>query len=231
MSEGYQLRALSGGRPSDSEVSDIVALHHALLPRSPVVALGRYFMESFYYPTLIADGEIYVGTAYVDGECAGFVAATDDPDGFISAATRRHWFRCFGTVFVSLLANPLRLRAVKEAYDIQKHVQHVSRAEKTGEILSLGVHGQFRTRGFVKKRGLRISDDLVDMAVSYLRNRKIETVRAVVDRDNLEAQLFYRARGWTIGSADVQGWGVPSVEFRASVESPESGGSTVVDPT
>ena len=217
MTSEYHLRAFCGGAPSESEISDIASLHLELLRESPVVVLGRYFMERFYYRTLVEDGEIFVGLAYVDGRCAGFVVATDDPRDFMSSGIRKRWLRCGWTILLSVLARATRLKALFEALQIQKEVKTQTETRGVGELLSLGVRKEFRTPAFVQKTGKRIPDDLLEMALCHLAERDVNSVRAVVEKDNLEASLFYKARGWTITSLDVMGWESPCFEFRCEI--------------
>ena len=49
-----------------------------------------------------------------------------------------------------------------------------------------------------------------------------QRIRAIVDKDNLEAQLFYRFHGWRVGLPDVKGWRVPTMEFLFDIDRPDN---------
>jgi ribosomal protein S18 acetylase RimI-like enzyme len=194
------------------EIEHVTALHTELLPRSPVVLLGRGFMQRYFYRFLPSEGYITGAIAYVDGEPAGFITATDDPSGFMRAAFRRHWLRISLLVGGAMLGNPGRLSVVIEALHINRGLIGVSRQINTGELLSMGVREEFRSGGFVERTGIRLSDDLLGTALFSLRQGGVRRVRAVVDTDNMEARLFYRVRGWTSSGA-ATGWRVSSVLY------------------
>jgi ribosomal protein S18 acetylase RimI-like enzyme len=82
-----------------------------------------------------------------------------------------------------------------------------------GEILSLGVLPAYREPRFVRQSGLRISNDLLNTAVSELRARGVRAIRATVKADNAPAKLFYTGLGWTLGRTTVPGWQHATVEF------------------
>lgn len=210
---GYTISEF-GGRPMQTdEANDIAGLHAELLGHSPLVLMGPRFMRDFYYTALPEAGFISGAVAYVDGQAAGFIVATADPAGFMAKALRAHWWRAAWSMFVSVVRHPSRLLAMKEAYEIQSNVQAEEYGEHVGELLSFGVLPQFRSRGFLKETGLYIGSDLAEAAVKQLRHGGKSRIRAIVDKDNLEAQLFYRSQGWKVGLKTVKGWRVPTIEF------------------
>ena len=200
------------------EIEHLTSLHAELLPRSPVVLLGRGFMKRFYYRFLPSDGHIIGAIAYVDAEPAGFITVTHDARGFMNAGIRRHWLRISWLVGVGILGVPSRLAAVKEALRINRGLSGVSRHVNTGELLSMGVLPEFRLGGFVERTGIRLADDLLGTALLSLRRGGIRRVRAVVDTDNIEARLFYQGRGWTPSASEAVGWRVSSVEYTLELE-------------
>jgi len=203
-----------GGRFPDARVaSDVARLHSELLGHSPLVLMGPEFMRDFYYSLLPADGFISGAVAYLNGEAVGFVVGTGDANGFLAQATKRHWFRLCWIVAKSLIRKPSRLSAMKEAYGIQSNVQAQEYGPEVGELLSFGVLPEFRSRKFIKETDLQVSSDLFDKAIEQLRSAGKSTIRAIVDKDNLEAQFFYRSNGWQVGLKSVEGWSVPTMEF------------------
>ena len=222
----YELRAF-GGRPMQAgEARDVARMHEELLAHSPLVLMGPEFVEDFYYKYLPEEGLICGAIAYVDGEAAGFIVATPHPADVMSNAVAAHRFRIAWIVFKSVLKNPSRLLAMKEAYQIQNNLQVQQNGPDMGELLSFGVRPEYRSRKFVRDSGLAVGSDLMLAALSQLAELGMAQVRAIVDKDNLEAQLFYRSQGWQVGLKDVKGWRVPTMEFlRSPGDSAPSSGS------
>ncbi len=215
---GYEVRAF-GGRPMCAhEARDIARMHEEMLAHSPLVLMGSEFVEQFYYRMLPEDGLIHGAIAYVDGEAAGFIVATSDPAAFMSKAMVRHRTKIAWILLKTVLKKPSRLLAMKEAYQIQRNVQDQQYGPGVGELLSFGVRPQYRTRQFVRSRELAIGDDLMSAALKRLAELDVTEVRAIVDKDNLEAQLFYRAQGWQVGLKTVKGWRVPTMEFLKTLD-------------
>jgi len=209
----YEIREIVERLPDAQEASDLASLHAELLHHSPLVLMGPDFMRSFYYSLLPADGFIRGAIAYCDGKPAGFIVGTGDANGFMSEATKKHWLGLCWILFKSVMRKPSRLLAMKEAYDIQSNVQAQEYGPEIGELLSFGVLPEYRSRKFHKETGLQISSDLLDTAIRQLRTIGKNQLRAIVDKDNLEAQFFYRANGWQVGLKSVEGWSVPTMEF------------------
>lgn len=201
-------------------------LHSRILPQSPLVRLGHRFMENFYYNVLPRGGLIFGAIAYVNGTPAAFVVATHDSSGFIRSAVRRYWLRMAYECGMSLLTNPRVLRAVPEAVSLTKarlaEWRHRSLdatprfrapAPHGGEILSIGTLQEYQTPKFLRETKLNPANELLNFAVTRLRDRGTKVVRCVVDADNKPAQLFYRCRGWRRQPAPDAGWRLPVVEF------------------
>ena len=200
-------------RPLDrGERRDVAELHATLLPRSPVVKLGQPFMEGFYYRCLPQDGLIGGAIAYVTGRPAGFITATECPAEFMMSALRRHGPRVVAILAWTILSQPARFNAIREAKRVNRGVRRVS-PRGHGELLSFGVLPEYRNSRYIAQTGLRLADVLLSQALQYLRSRGATTVRAVVDADNLEALLFYRARGWALSSGSARGWSNETVQF------------------
>ena len=214
----YEIREFGRRALTSKEADDVTQLHCELLGHSPLVLMGPEFMRDFYYTVLPADGLVCGAIAYVQGKAAGFVVATDDPNGFMSRAFSDHWLRIVYLMIKSVIRNPSRVLAMKEAYEIQKNVQNGECAKGVGELLSFGVLKEYRTRSFMSESGIHIASDLHERAVGRLKRMNSRVIRAIVDKDNLEAQFFYRAHGWHVGLKTVKGWRVPTMEFLLNVE-------------
>jgi ribosomal protein S18 acetylase RimI-like enzyme len=201
-------------------------LHARILPTSPLVRLGRRFMERFYYQVLPKDGLIFGAIAYVNETPAAFIVATHDSSGFIRSAVRSYWPRMTYECGMSLLTNPGVLRAVPEALSLMKarfaewrhRTKHAVPKFRTpipfgGEILSIGTLPEYQTSKFLRETRLNLANELLDFAVTRLRDSGTEVIRCVVDADNKPAQFFYHCRGWRREPAPDSGWKVPVVEF------------------
>jgi len=195
------------------EARDVARMHEALLAHSPLVLMGSEFVEEFYYRLLPEKGFIHGAIAYVRGEAAGFIVATADPAEFMSNALATYRVRIAWIVLKSVVKHPSRLLAMKEAYQIQSSVQEQENGPHVGELLSFGVRPDFCSRQFVRDTGIPIGADLMNAALSRLTELGVTRVRAIIDKNNLEAQLFYRSQGWQVGLKTVKGWRVPTMEF------------------
>ena len=209
----YNLVRFGNRSMEPAESAILTNLHTELLAHSPIVLMGPRFMREFYYQSLPRDGLICGAIAYVAGQPAGFIVGTDDADGFMSKAIGKHWIKIVWIMLKSLIANPKRAAAVYEAFDINRNVQAETLGSEVGELLSFGVLPQYRTRKFVVSSGVQVSRDLLSDIVDQLRSTKARRLRAIVDKDNIEAQLFYRSNGWRVGNPSVKGWSVPTMEF------------------
>ena len=214
----YRLRefGVPGAKPAPA--AELAALHAELLDHSPLVLMGPEFVEQFYYSVLPAENLIHGVVAYVDDRPAGFIVATGDPDGFMSKATKRHSLRIAWIMLKSVLRSPRRLAAIREARAVQKNVQVEAYGPEMGEMLSFGVLPQYRSRSFVRQTTIQVGADLLAGALRQLAATGKKRARAIVDKDNLEAQLFYRFHGWRLGLADVKGWRVPTMEFLFDID-------------
>ena len=210
--ESYRIQPFGRGHPANAR--DLCRLHFELLPHSPVVLLGERFVEKFYYPVLTKMDLLFGAIAYLDGRPVGFIAVTDDAGGFMGRAIIRHPFALAWTMMISVLSDPRRLAALYEAWQIMRGRTGSGDAEPAAELLSFGVLPAYRTAKFVRSTGTKVGQDLFDTAMTQLNKRSVDTVAALVDQNNKEVAMMYRARGWRLHDPDVAGWRTPQVEFR-----------------
>lgn len=207
----YRLEPFGSGCADRSE--DLKNLHGQLLGHSPVALLGPDFMARFYYRALPRLGLICGQVAYVDDKPAGFIVATHDSSGFMQSAIRQQWLRIAAVMAWSVLRSPSRLGAIWEAVQIMRGLPPAEPGQPNGEVLSFGVLPEFRSRDFMLRTRLRISQDLLKGTLQQLHERSADRVRVIVDADNLEARLFYLGNGWRPGMDVVPGWRKKTVEF------------------
>jgi dolichol-phosphate mannosyltransferase len=209
-------------------IADISDLHKDLLPSSPVVKLGRRFTENFYYRVLPAEGYISGAVAYVDSRPAGFVSFTDDSTRFMRRAAGSHIVSLAGLVMWSVLANPLRIAALWDAAGIMRGRKYSFGAGRLGEILSIGVLPEYRSKEFRERTGVHLARRLLDLALLQLRSAGVSAVTAVVDADNLRSQSLFESAGFRVQSDKPQGWSVPSVELVLDLDRSDIAGTSDV---
>ena len=176
--------------------------------------LGPQFMEQFYYADLPRMDLIFGAIAYVDDVPAGFIVGTANSSSFMQQALKKKFFKVASVMALSVLRSPRRMAAVWEALQIMRNLPPPdAESAAAGEILSFGVLPQFRTREFLMKTKLRISQDLLKAVMSEFAARGVPRARVIVDHDNLEARLFYLGNGWQPGMGLVPGWRKKTVEF------------------
>lgn len=208
----YRLEPFGADCPDRS--ADLAFLHGELLAHSPVALLGPDFMARFYYRVLPRLGLICGLVAYVGDKPAGFIVATHDSSGFMQTALRRQFLRVAGVLAWSVVRNPSRIVAIWEAVQIMRGLPPPTPGQPNGEMLSFGVLPEYRSREFMARTRLKISQDLLKGALEQLRQRGVDRCRVIVDADNLEARLFYLGNGWRPGmDGFVPGWRKKTVEF------------------
>lgn len=211
MNVSYRLLTFDADLPAPAQ--DLAQLHTSLLPASPISLLGPQFIERFYYSILPQEGLIFGTVAYVDNRPAGFVAATDNPAGFMKSAVRRRWPKLVWVLGTSLLWNPSCTGAVLEACRLMWTRRRKESSEPVGEILSMGVLPAYREAGFVRETGLRISHELLNSAVTRLLMGGAAVIRALVNAENTATKLFYNGLGWTLNRNAIPGYDSTTVEF------------------
>jgi ribosomal protein S18 acetylase RimI-like enzyme len=209
---GYRLVPFGLDSTSDY-ASDLAQLHGELLSHSPVALLGPEFMSRFYYRELPRLGLIFGQIAYIDQQPAGFIVATDDSSGFMQRAVKSRFVSIASTLAVSVLRSPKRIAAIWEALQIMRGLPPAQSDSAVGELLSFGVLPAFRSREFLARTRIRISQDLVNGAIEQMKACGVASARVIVDADNLEARLFYLGNGWQPGLDVVPGWRKKTVEF------------------
>lgn len=100
------------------------------------------------------------------------------------------------------------------------HLPQAKPRAKIGEVLSLGVEPDCLQADFVRNRKLRVSSDLLRVAMEQLGTRGVKSVRAVVDADNRAAAIFYHGLGWTLNRNVVSGWRSRIMEFLWAEDKP-----------
>ena len=133
MSVQYELRPYGAG--SMAPANDLARLHSALLPDSPVARLGRRFLRTYYESLPRADC-LFGAVAYADGDPVGFVAATEDSDGFMRDGLRRELPHMGWALAWALASRPRSAYSLWEAWAIQRSRENGGARPDAGEILT-----------------------------------------------------------------------------------------------
>ncbi len=206
-----EIRPFGQGMPP--RIADVCDLHERLLPSSPIVKLGRPFMERCYYAVLPVEGEVFGAVAYVDAVPAGFVAAAADSDGFMRRTAKAHLLGIAWLIGWSVLAAPSRVVGLMEALKLMRSRPSPKRQSARGEILSIGVLPPYRGEAFRVRSGVHIARQLLDGALLRLQARGCSRVCTIVDEDNRRSRRLFGSAGFRACDLPPGGWAVPSVEM------------------
>ena len=196
----------SYGPGSPAPAAELARLHRTLLPGSPIHNLGPAFVERFYFSVLPEEGLVFGQVAYEGGRPIGFVAVTDDANGFLGTALRRRW----RTLVAVTLRHPPSPRRARSALSLYRDRESDSGDATMGEILSMGVLPPEPSRRPSRARR-RIARTFVQWAVDHVADRPIQ---ALVDESNLPARLMYGELGWDVVGKVHVGWPVPQLVYQ-----------------
>jgi ribosomal protein S18 acetylase RimI-like enzyme len=174
-------------------VAEVARLHIELLPGSPISRLGPEFTRQFYYRKLVEDGLVCCSIYYCDGVAAGFIAYTTHSNTFMMEGLRRHWLYISAVIAGAVIRQPRRLRGILWTLKFMRKQRTAPQQTVNAELLSFGVLLPFRTSKYIRETGQRISLALYDHACEYFRAHGVVKFRAVVEKSNREALLFYHA--------------------------------------
>jgi hypothetical protein len=209
MGDEQDLTLLRFGDGQPAPAGDLADLHRKLLPTSPLLLLGRRFLEDFYYGVVPDEGLAFGTVAYENGRPVAFVVATADSNGFLSTAIKRRW-RSLASITVRHPPSP------KAGWQALRLLASRGRGGDTepdlGEILSLGVLPPDAGGPSSSKVRRTLSHCLIDHVLTRLSDRP---VIALVDETNAPARLMYSAMGWTVEKTVTAGWPVPQLVYRS----------------
>lgn len=191
----YRLREIEIDNKQD--LATIARLHMELLDFGPMAGLGAFFIREICYRIQLQDGLLRVALYEVDHQPAGFVAYTPRSITFHRSSLSNHWVYVGAVLTLSILRDPRRLlrllRAVRVVFS--RRAEQELEQDPLGEVVCIGVRPAFLTPAFVRRSGLRIGEELVRHAASYLQRAGIRKMRMIVDADNKVALFFYHRLG------------------------------------
>jgi len=179
------------------DVAAITGLHVRLLGHGPMARLGERFLRRFCYGVLLRDGLMRAALFEVDGTPAGFVAYTSRSITFHREAVGRHWAYVAWLIALSVVCDPRLVARLLKALRLMfsRRAELNLGRDPLGEVLAIGVLPAYLTPEFVRRTGVRIGDELVAHAASYLRGAGVDRMRMVVEAHNKPALLFYHRLG------------------------------------
>jgi hypothetical protein len=200
-------RSYGPGAPAPA--ADLARLHRALLPTSPIHDLGPAFVERFYFGVLPEEGLVFGQVAYEGDRPIGFVAVTDDANGFLGAALRKRW-RTLAAVTLRHPPSPRKAWNVLRLFRERDTASGDAAVADVAEILSMGVLPPEPGQRPSKERR-RIARTFVQWAVEHVPDRPLQ---ALVDESNLAARLMYGELGWDVAGKVEVGWPEPQLVYQ-----------------
>jgi ribosomal protein S18 acetylase RimI-like enzyme len=197
----------------------LAQLHCQILPRSPISLLGRRFAQKVYYGLLSQNDLMFGAVAYMNNQPIGFIAVTTHPQDFMQIAIKRHFIYISSIIALSTIAHPIQqISGIWQALSIMRHLPTSNINTDEAELLSFGVVAEYRYSAMGKQIGHHVARDLLHSVITQLASRHQTSVRAIVDQDNIAAQIFYQRSGWQVRQKSVPGWHVPSIELALSLD-------------
>lgn len=184
--------------PTDEAgIRSVAALHMQLLDYGPMAGLGERFIREVGYRMLMEDGLLRVVLAKFEGKPIGFVAYTERSISFHRSSLRKHVVRVAWTLFRSLLEEPRRIAALGRALRVlgSRRSELERGKDPLGELVAIAVQRDVLSSAFVRRTGLRISDELVNLVRRRLARAGITEMRMLVDHDNKAALFMYHGMG------------------------------------
>jgi len=171
----------------------VSALHMELLDFGPMAGLGEPFIRKACYAMHMRDGSLDCALYEVDGEPAGFIAYTDRGISFHRDGLRKHWLYAGLALAQSLLLDPRRLAGLVRALRVvaSRRSESHELSDPLGEIVCIAVKREYLGREFAPRKGVSISEALIEHAGERLRERGVDRMRALVDADNKAALMLY----------------------------------------
>lgn len=205
----FRIRDLDPNNKKDVET--VASLHLQLLDWGPMARLGKLFLEKFCYTVLLKDGLMKAALYEVEGQPAGFIAYTDKSITFHRFAIRNHLGYVIYLLILSIIRYPwVVARLQKVIYlMLSRRAEKELRKDLQAEVLAIGVLQEYRSPVFIRKTGLRISEQLIDHVASYFRSVGFKKMRLIVDADNRPALICYHNLGGRFEPYELAG--VPSV--------------------
>jgi ribosomal protein S18 acetylase RimI-like enzyme len=162
-----------------------------------MAGLGESFLREICYTDLIRDQLLRAAIYEVDGRPAGLIAYTDRSITFHRQALRSHLGHVVSVLFRSIARSPRVIKNMVRAIRVilSRRGEKVLGQDPMAEVVAVGVLPEFRSPKFIRKTGLKISEELIVHAARWFRSCGLSEMRMIVDADNLQTVLFYHSLG------------------------------------
>lgn len=169
------------------DVTKVVGVHLAAFPHFFLSFLGREFLQELYL-SIVEDCSGIASVLEVDGQIGGFVAGTDNPEGFYMRLLRQRWWRFAYASAAKALYHPhiipRLLRALSTSYAR-------SREPGCALLMSIGVRPDIQ--------GKHYGHLLVNTFLSAAYHRGSNIVVLTTDQcNNEQVNAFYRHLGFEL---------------------------------
>ncbi|PIQ89633.1 MAG: hypothetical protein COV72_02125 [Candidatus Omnitrophica bacterium CG11_big_fil_rev_8_21_14_0_20_42_13] len=181
-------------------IEDINAVAQAqmeLVPDSYLSRLGQGFLSIYYHQ--VCRSSFSAGFVYVYNEkIAGYMTATEDSSRLLKDVFKHNFFELIMTFFIVLIRNPkVFLDGIKLIFFIVFDRQE--RANKIkAELNTFGVLPEYRSRDFFRETKIKISKELFEKCIEFLRKRGIGFVKVSTRSDNAAINNFYKKMGFEV---------------------------------
>lgn len=144
--------------------------------------LGEKFMQIIYEE--IASSDQAFGFVFEDEEgIRGFVTGTYDADNFFSSIYKKRFMDLGISVGKAILRKPLLISKVMQTLFYSKNESNIK-----AELISIAVDKKARKKGLGRKLFLSLVDKY--------KHKNIRGFKLIVDKDNKEANIFYKNIGF-----------------------------------
>lgn len=180
---------------SKSNVGAVADIHCQELPASILSRLGRTFLKEFYYQGL-AESQHFKGFVILhEGEVAGFIAISLDPDRIFKDLYIRNFFKLSRILLVSILRD---YRIIKQIILAAGFLLQQDKVEPSArEILSFAILKKYRSLEFSRSTGLKLTNELFQYALNDQKDTHAKKIFLTVETNNPYARIFYKSMGFT----------------------------------
>jgi hypothetical protein len=182
---------------SRADVKAVADLHREYLSDSPVVKMGRHFLQSFYYGECVQTGLIGCMLCRVDGRVVGFISYTEHPDDFMIRGMRRGFVRLAWWIAVSVAMGSTRIKDLVFVLRLMRERSRTSNrdaAQGVGEVLSMVVLPEYQSH-VLPGGDCRLAVRLFESTAKHFRNRSFKRLRMHVQPSNVASNMFWNALG------------------------------------
>jgi len=172
---------------SSQDILEVSAIHMAELPNDFLPSLGKEFLDTVFYPSVIQSEHADVFVAKDAGQVVGFAVITLESGKFLASMILRRAWKFFLT---GLRYSMSGVNHLKKSFEILTASLHSDRFSSFGEIYVIAVRKD--------KQGLGAGKALVSEAIHYLKKNGSGGIRIKTLKKNEAWIHFFLSRGWDL---------------------------------